>query len=77
MNLMDRVKLQQHINVILSAFGLIGSLYILGWVDHARHFEVGASCFILFLLLTVLSAMNYNSVVDTIKDSETKPDEKS
>lgn len=70
MTLLDRVKLQQQINVVLCAFGLMGSLYILGWVEHVQHFAVGTSCFVLFLILTVISAMNYNSVVDKIKDSD-------
>lgn len=67
MNLRNGVKLQHNINVILSTAGLIGSLYILGWVPHENHVIIGFSCFILFLILLIGTTLNYTNVLGKIE----------
>lgn len=70
MNLRNGVKMQHHINVILCAAGLIGSLYILGWVPHENHVIIGFSCFILFLILLIGTTLNYTNVIGKIKNRD-------
>lgn len=53
-------KTLHYINCLLSTSGLIGSLYVLGWVDHENHVIVGTLCFILFLAGLIASTINYS-----------------
>lgn len=61
-------KIQHYINSVLSAAGIVGSLYVIGWVDHENHVIVGATCFLLFLGLLVGSVINYNVQSNKTKD---------
>ncbi|MNE96127.1 hypothetical protein D3C80_1942930 [compost metagenome] len=62
-------KTMYYINCVLSAAGIVGSLYVLGWVDHENHTIIGSTCFLLFLSLLVGSVINYN-VISNRNDKE-------
>lgn len=66
MNVAKRIWVQHCINVTLSIIGVLGSLYIIGWVDHENRVAIGFTYFSLSVILLVITTINYNVVMNKI-----------